>query len=119
MPRQDRRSHKRGHPEGSRGRLTECMRLLAYLFDLIVFVIIGRIVTLILQRLFGRPQSAQPSQQSGAAQEQTRQGETARDPVCGMFVSTELSVPLKENGRVLHFCSRECLERYQKQVLQV
>ncbi len=119
MPRREPRGHKRGHPEGFEGRLIECMRLLAYLFDLIVFVIIGRLAVLIIQRLFGRPQSASPDQRSGAAQGQTRQGETARDPVCGMFVSTELSVPLKENGRVLHFCSRECLERYQKEVLHV
>jgi YHS domain-containing protein len=119
MPRQDPRSHESGHPEGAHGRLIESMRLLAYLFDLIVFVVIGRLVALIIQRLFGQPQSPQPGPRSGAAQGQTRPGETARDPVCGMFVSTELSVPLKENGRVLHFCSRECLERYQKEVLHV
>lgn len=97
------------------------MRLLAYLFDLIVFVIIGRLVALILHRLFGRPQAVRSGPRSEAAQDtrQTHQGETARDPVCGMFVSTELSHPLKENGRVLHFCSRECLERYQKEVQHV
>lgn len=97
------------------------MRLLAYLFDLIVFVIIGRLVTMIIQRLFGRPQSARQGAQGAGAPDshQSRQGETARDPVCGMFVSTEVSVPLKENGKTLHFCSRECLERYQKEVLHV
>ena len=94
------------------------MRLLAYLFDLIVFVVVGRLVTMIIQRLFGRPQSAGQGPQGGSAQKppQPRQGETARDPVCGMFVSTEVSIPLKENGKMLHFCSRECLERYQKEV---
>ncbi len=94
------------------------MRLLAYLFDLIVFVLIGRIASFIIQRVFGRPQAGSSSPWGRAARDgrQTRQGETARDPVCGMFVSTELSLPFKENGRVLHFCSRECLERYQKLV---
>lgn len=97
------------------------MRLLAYLFDLIVFVVIGRLVTMVIQRLFGRPQASSASARSGAEQNpgQTRQGETVRDPMCGMFVSTELSHPLKENGQFLHFCSRECLERYQKEVLHV
>lgn len=97
------------------------MRLLAYLFDLIVFVIIGRLLTLIIQRLFGRPASARQGPQSAGPEDsrQSRQGETARDPVCGMFVSTEVSVSLKENGKVLHFCSRACLERYQKEALHV
>ncbi len=97
------------------------MRLLGYLFDLIVFVVIARIANLIIQRLFGKPQAFRPGPQGGAGQDarQTRQGETARDPVCGMFVSTELSHSLKEKGQVLHFCSRECLERYQRQILHV
>ena len=38
----------------------------------------------------------------------------ARDPVCGMFVSTELSHQLRRGTDTLHFCSRECLEKYQK-----
>lgn len=42
-----------------------------------------------------------------------RGGETARDPVCGMFVSTELSHKLPRGAQTLHFCSKECLERYQ------
>jgi YHS domain-containing protein len=41
-------------------------------------------------------------------------GNTARDPVCGMFVSTEVSHRLSENGKVLHFCSEKCLHAYQK-----
>ncbi|MGA2983181.1 MAG: hypothetical protein ABSG32_05170 [Terriglobia bacterium] len=38
----------------------------------------------------------------------------ARDPVCGMFVSTELSQQLTRGADTLHFCSRECLDKYQK-----
>jgi len=41
-------------------------------------------------------------------------GEMARDPVCGMFVSTELSQQLKRGANTLHFCSHECLEKYRK-----
>jgi len=43
------------------------------------------------------------------------QGRTARDPVCGMFVSTEVSHRLVENGQVVHFCSKNCMESYEKQ----
>jgi len=42
------------------------------------------------------------------------QGRTARDPVCGMFVSTEVSHRLTEGGKVLHFCSKDCMESYEK-----
>lgn len=94
------------------------VRLLAYLFDLIVFVVIGRLVAMIIQRLFGAPRAVRSSTQRAAphASAEERQGETVRDPVCGMFVSTELSHRLKQDGQTLHFCSRECLERYQKEV---
>ncbi|HET7840831.1 MAG TPA: hypothetical protein VFM21_04460, partial [Terriglobia bacterium] len=72
-------------------------------------------------RLFGRPQAFPSSPQAGAPQgvRTPRPGEMARDPICGMFVSTELSYPLKEKGQVLHFCSRDCMERYQRQILHV
>ncbi|HEV2247830.1 MAG TPA: hypothetical protein VGW37_14360 [Terriglobia bacterium] len=55
-----------------------------------------------------RPQSGQKSSPKAA------EGHTARDPVCGMFVSTEVSHRLEENGRVLHFCSKTCMENYEK-----
>jgi YHS domain-containing protein len=41
-------------------------------------------------------------------------GRTARDPVCGMFVSTEVSHRLVEDGQVVHFCSKNCMESYGK-----
>lgn len=91
------------------------VRLLIYLFDLIVVTIIGWIVARMLQRLFGgsttRP-SGSRTVRPGASRSAIA-GETARDPVCGMFVSTELSHRLTRGSETLHFCSRECLERYQ------
>jgi YHS domain-containing protein len=45
--------------------------------------------------------------------------ETARDPVCGMFVSTELSQRLKRGNDTLHFCSLKCLEKYLQEVEHV
>jgi YHS domain-containing protein len=48
-----------------------------------------------------------------------RIGKTERDPVCGMFVSTELSHRLVRGSETLHFCSHECLERYQKEMANV
>jgi len=35
-----------------------------------------------------------------------------RDPVCGTFVSAEVSYPSVQAGQSLHFCSAECRDRY-------
>ena len=90
-------------------------RLLLYLFDLIVVTIVGWIIARVMQRLFGIStiRSAGPRAAARGASRSAIAGETARDPVCGMFVSTEVSHRLTRGKETLHFCSRECLERYQ------
>lgn len=35
-----------------------------------------------------------------------------RDPVCGTYVSPEISVTLEKSGHITHFCSANCRERY-------
>jgi YHS domain-containing protein len=62
----------------------------------------------------GRPASGPKSATPNAPQ-----GRTARDPVCGMFVSTEVSHRLVEDGQVLHFCSKNCKESYEKRAARV
>lgn len=47
------------------------------------------------------------------------QGRTVRDPVCGMFVSTEVSHRLVQGNKILHFCSQECLDAYERQTAKV
>jgi len=91
------------------------VRLFAYLFDLIVAFFLARLVNRVLRQFFGGPQSrfGGAGKRARAGREAVR-GETARDPVCGMFVSTELSHRLNQGGQTLHFCSQECLERYQR-----
>jgi YHS domain-containing protein len=37
-----------------------------------------------------------------------------RDPLCGTYVSPEISFPLEQPGQVLHFCSEECRTQYQR-----
>jgi YHS domain-containing protein len=37
-----------------------------------------------------------------------------RDPVCGTYVSPEISFTTEQSGQILHFCSAECRERYVK-----
>jgi YHS domain-containing protein len=92
-------------------------RLLMYLVDTIILLVISALVGRILGDLFGGKRVgaggtrvAPPPGRSGAI----IQGETARDPVCGTFVAVELSHKLREGAKTLHFCSDECLESYQK-----
>lgn len=96
-------------------------RILAYLFNLIFIVIVGWILNQVFRGLFGSPGGRIHSSRSGAVgggNERAIHGKTARDPVCGMFVSTEVSHQLTRGKETLHFCSRECLERYQANVGQ-
>jgi len=96
------------------------LRFITYLFDILVVVLIGRILGRAFQHLFGTPGIHSRSRGGMAApprEPDTVRGEMVRDPICGMFVSTELSHRLSRGKQTLHFCSRECLERYEKQGL--
>jgi len=35
-----------------------------------------------------------------------------RDPVCGTYVSPEISFKLEKSGHITHFCSAGCRDRY-------
>jgi len=39
-------------------------------------------------------------------------GELKKDPVCGTYVSAALSVTRTVNGQMMHFCSKECRDKY-------
>ena len=90
------------------------VRLLIYVFNVVFVVIVGWIVTRILQQVMGgaQPRPGGP-RVSRTPPRQVVRGETARDPVCGMFVSTEVSHRLERDGKTLHFCSPECLKKFQ------
>lgn len=89
--------------------------LLEYLVELIFLIVVGKVLGGAL-RVFIRPSPVRGEAHPSARVNQVRVGKTARDPVCGMFVSTELSHCLVRGSETLHFCSPECLERYQKEM---
>jgi len=92
------------------------IRILLYLFEVVITFLFVRLLGGALQQFFGTPRIHFRTTAGGPRENppETRQGVTVRDPVCGMFVSTELSHRLTSGTQTLHFCSRECLERYQK-----
>ena len=95
-------------------------RLLSYLVELVFFVVIAKLLGRAVQGLLSPPASRGENRTAGSqGSSQVRVGKTERDPVCGMFVSTELSHRLVRGSETLHFCSQECLERYQKESANV
>ncbi len=89
------------------------MRLIVRLLEIVFWVVI---VLWLLRLLFGhslriyfgstrnRPTTPTPPPARG--------GETFRDPVCGTYVSPEVSVSALFEGKRVHFCSQECMDRY-------
>ncbi|MGH9433480.1 MAG: hypothetical protein ACRD3T_18270 [Terriglobia bacterium] len=104
--------------------------ILEYLFELFALMVLGKVLNSAFHRFFGGStirfgvpgQGGRPRQTGRGNPSQERpktvEGKTARDPVCGMFVSTELSHRLNWHGDVLHFCSEECLQNYRKHASQ-
>ena len=39
-------------------------------------------------------------------------GELKKDPVCGTYVSTAVSITRMVDGNPVYFCSKECRDRY-------
>jgi YHS domain-containing protein len=72
----------------------------------------------LLRRVFGwMLQNAASEQQQhmdapSSAQNPGGARRLVRDPVCGMHVDETLSIPLREDGALLHFCSIACRDAY-------
>ena len=97
-------------------------RLLSYFVELVFLIVISKMLGRALQGLFSpSPPRRENRAVNGGSRDSSRVriGKTERDPVCGMFVSTELSHRLVRGSETLHFCSHECLERYQKEMANV
>ena len=80
---------------------------LEFVLPLLVFLFLRSI----LGNLFGsrkaRRQEAAPAPPTVIAG-----GELKKDPVCGTYVSAALSVTRSVNGEMVHFCSKECRDKY-------
>jgi YHS domain-containing protein len=59
-----------------------------------------------------RQSGAGQSPRTGAASPRMAPRELKKDPQCGTYVSPEVSVRARFGGEELHFCSRECEEKF-------
>jgi YHS domain-containing protein len=84
--------------------------ILEVLLPILLFTLVRAVIRSIFQVLKGAatPPQAAPRQtpvvQAG--------GELKKDPVCGIYVSTAVSVTRKIDGELVHFCSKECRDKY-------
>ena len=90
--------------------------MLRYLIvDLLLPLLVFALLRSLLRSLFGsRRDVTRPAQQPSTASPPNVVvgGELKKDPVCGTYVSTGASVTRTVNGQVLHFCSKECRDKY-------
>ena len=97
----------------------------SFLFEILDFVVLVLFVVGLLRRVGSMFRATRIDiRTSGTAKpppggQSKHHGEMARDPICGMFVSTELPYQIRQGGDVVHFCSRECLEKFRKETPHV
>ena len=91
---------------------TQCLRYLIVdiLLPLLVFALLRSVLRSLFQAerdVTAVSQAPPPSRPNVVAG-----GELKKDPVCGTYVSTGASVTRTVNGQLLHFCSKECRDKY-------
>jgi YHS domain-containing protein len=90
------------------------MRIARFLFWLLV----ASWATWLLRRFLGwilenASTAGQTSTEGGTPVEGRQPGRRlVRDPVCGVHVDETLSIPFRDEGELLHFCSLACRDAY-------
>ena len=82
--------------------------LVRILFPLLLFWLLRSV----LKSLFADSSPRVPQNRASEVPPTTAVGELKKDPVCGTYVSTGASLTRSVNGEVLHFCSKECRDKY-------
>jgi len=93
-------------------------RIVRFLFWLLVLSWGLRLLRRIVGGMLRNDQA--PAQQSTNSVEgipaPTAARRLVRDPVCGMHVDETRSIPLREGGELVHFCSPACRDAYAGEV---
>jgi YHS domain-containing protein len=88
--------------------------IVRFLFWLLVLSWGLRLLRYIVGRVLRNNQAAAP-ETSGSADgipAPSAARRLVRDPVCGMHVDETRSIPLRDGGELLHFCSPACRDTY-------
>jgi YHS domain-containing protein len=94
------------------------MTSLARIFRFLFWLFVVSWSVWLLRRVFGsmtQSAASMPPQHTNASTPEQTPGASrrlVRDPVCGMHVDETLSIPLREGGELVHFCSLACRDAY-------
>lgn len=95
----------------------------SFLLEMLDFIILALVVVGVLRRIGSLFRATRIDIRSSGGvrppSESSHRVEMARDPVCGMFVSTELPYQIKSGRDTVHFCSAECQEKFRKDAQHV
>ena len=86
-------------------------RIIRFLLWLLIFWWAAKLVKWLFGLLAGKTGKARPQAEATPERKPLH-----RDPICGMFVSPEISFTLEQSGQVHHFCSAKCRERFQNKL---
>jgi YHS domain-containing protein len=89
--------------------------MIRFLFVRVIFpLLVFWVLRSALKSLFAGFQTASSTPQARPQKPPTVStgGELKKDPVCGTYVSTVASITRSVNGQVIHFCSKECRDKY-------
>ena len=96
------------------------MTILSRIARFLIWLLVFSWSVLLLRRVFGRllqeaqirPQ--QNAQDAPAVQNPAAARKLVRDPICGLHVDETLSVPFRDQGELVDFCSTACRDAYVK-----
>lgn len=83
--------------------------------SLLKFLVLFFSGLMLLRWLFAKIFGGAVQQRSAPRQASTARtitGQTVKDPQCGMYVASSLAITSRLDGKLYHFCSAECRDRY-------
>lgn len=89
------------------------------IFELLLTVLVIFFLRAVMKTIFkGFGEMMRPAehgsdpQQRSASNQVPLTGELKKDPICGTYISTATSIKETVGGQTVHFCSKECRDKY-------
>jgi len=86
--------------------------ILEVVLPILLLTFLRAVIRSIFQNLQGSSRTPQPRPAAAPSPVVQAGGELKKDPVCGTYVSTAVSVTRRVNGELVHFCSPACRDKY-------
>jgi len=80
------------------------------LLTIVVITLLRGVLGIISKAVSGQANRGPSTQRS--ANQVPLSGELKKDPNCGTYISAATSLKEKVGGQTLHFCSKECRDKY-------